>query len=407
MRKALTWLARGVAALVALAVTAVATLLFVMWWEHRSGIELPAPTGHFAVGRTSFAWTNEAKTDELAPTPGTKRQVVGWIWFPAAHAGTDVPAEYVSPLWRKALNESQGSALMKHFFKRDLSVVRVHSWVDAALAPQERTYPVVVLRAGGGAPTTDFTTLAEDLASHGYFVVGFDAPYLSGLVVLPDGRVVTRSAAGNLEAAGGNIDDPALSRLLAIWTSNTGFVVDHLQRLNSDASGKFAGRMDLQHLGMFGHAFGGATAFEFCRDDARCTAAIDLDGIPFGRIVSQGLGKPGMFLISDHSREMADPVSAQILSRITTIYDRLPDGRFYGVIRRANHFSFSDQILLNSQAAIRVLRLFGLPGLDGHRGLAIAADYVHTFFDVQLKGVPAAALTSLAGKYPEVQIQGR
>jgi predicted dienelactone hydrolase len=36
------------------------------------------------------------------------------------------------------------------------------------------------MRAGGGGLTTDYTTLAEDLASHGYIVVGFDAPYPSG-----------------------------------------------------------------------------------------------------------------------------------------------------------------------------------------------------------------------------------
>jgi predicted dienelactone hydrolase len=40
--------------------------------------------------------------------------------------------------------------------------------------------------------TIDFTTLAEDLASHGYVVVGFDAPYRTFVVVLPDNRVVIR-----------------------------------------------------------------------------------------------------------------------------------------------------------------------------------------------------------------------
>ncbi len=111
--------------------------------------------------------------------------------------------------------------------------------------------------------------------------------------------------------------------------------------------------------------------------------------------------------LSDHSGEMADPASRTVLAEIHSIYDRLPDGRLYLVIRRANHFSFSDQILLNSQAAIRLLRLAGFGGLDGRRGLAISADYVHTFFDVYLNGAPAAALTSLAAKYQEVHIEGR
>lgn len=66
-----------------------------------------------------------------------------------------------------------------------------------------------------------------------------------------------------------------------------------------------------------------------------------------------------------------------------------------------------DQILLNSHVAVRLLRVVGVGGLDGRRGLAISADYVHTFFDVYLNGTPAAALTGLSGKYPEILIAGR
>ena len=166
--------------------------------------------------------------------------------------------------------------------------------------------------------------------------------------------------------------------------------------------------MDLQRLGMFGHSFGGATALEFCHQDARCKAALDMDGIPFGGVVPEGLSKPGLFLLSDHRREMADPESHQVLAEIQSIYERLPNGKLYVVIRTANHFSFSDQILLNSPVAMGFLRVvMGFGGLDGRRGLAISADYLHTFFDVYLNGAPVVALTSIAEKYKEVQVEGR
>jgi pimeloyl-ACP methyl ester carboxylesterase len=142
-----------------------------------------------------------------------------------------------------------------------------------------------------------------------------------------------------------------------------------LQRLNDDPSEKFAGRMDWQRLGMFGHSFGGATALEFCHEDLRCKAALDMDGIPFGHVVREGISKPGMFLLSDHSGEVADPESRDVLAEIQSIYDRLPEGRSYVPMRRASHFSLSDQILLNSQAAIGLLRSAGIGGLDGRRGL--------------------------------------
>ena len=78
-------------------------------------------------------------------------------------------------------------------------MVRAHSSSDPDISLEQQSYPVVIMRAGGGALTADFTTLAEDLASHGYVVVGFDAPNRTRVVVFPDGRVVQRPAADNLE----------------------------------------------------------------------------------------------------------------------------------------------------------------------------------------------------------------
>ncbi|MFN7995065.1 MAG: hypothetical protein U0Q18_15765 [Bryobacteraceae bacterium] len=406
LRRAIAWLAKAAGAVGAVVMAFVAVLLLVMWREHKTALTLPTPTGLFAVGRTTYTWTNQSEADEFAPSPGSKRQVLVWVWYPAAHSQRDVPAEYLPARWRAALRERLGF-LMRSFLKRDPSLVRAHGVPDAMVSPERQAYPVVLFRAGGSALTTDFTTLAEDLASHGFIVVGFDAPYRSFVVVLPDGRVVARSPAANVENANGNLADPVIGKLLAMWTSDTRFIVDRLQRLNDGPSGKFAGRMDLDRLGMFGHSFGGATALEFCQQDSRCRAAADVDGIPFGSVVSQGLSKPCMFLFSDHSREMADPESRQILAEVHSIYDRLPDGRLYAVIRGANHFSFSDQILLNSQTVLGLLRLAGIGRLDGRRGLAISAAYLHMFFEVYLNGEPASSLTSLAGNYPEVRVEGR
>jgi len=113
-----------------------------------------------------------------------------------------------------------------------------------------------------------------------------------------------------------------------------------------------------------------------------------------------------MFIFSDHSRELSDPASRQILADIQSIYGRLPSGRLLITIRRANHFSFSDQMLLKSHCVIVLLRIFGFGGLDGRRGLAITAEYVRTFFDVYLKDAPAPLLDKPSQLYPEVQFVG-
>ena len=95
-----------------------------------------------------------------------------------------------------------------------------------------------------------------------------------------------------------------------------------------------------------------------------------------------------------------------MIADIRSIYDRLPNGRLLLTIRGANHFSFSDQILLKSQYVIRLLQLFQ-GGAEARRGLTITRAYVHTFFDVYLKNAPASLLDGLRQCYPEVQTVGR
>jgi len=350
-RRIIKGLFKAIAALVVLFVVGLAVLLALLSHEHKAEITLPQPTGRFPIGRTSYAWVNNAQMDELSPTLGAKREVLVWMWYPAATPTSAVPVEYVPAPWRLA--DAQHSNGPMQFLTRELSLVHAHSTSDPDVSPEKRSYPVVILRAGGGAPTTDFTTLAEDLASHGYFVVGFDAPDRTYLVVLPDGRVVTRPPANDPENLSPDQQERLIDQLLPMWVSDTKFVVDQLERLNAaELSGKFTGRLDMQRLAMFGHSFGGAQALQFCHDDSRCKAGIDIDGAPYGSVVQDGLKQPFLFILSDHTREAFDPASRQILASFQSIYSRLPNGRLFVTIRGANHFSFSDQILLKSQYVI-------------------------------------------------------
>ena len=377
-------------------------LLTLLWREHRTEITLPAPTGHFAVGRTSYWWVNDAQVDDLAPSSKDKREVVVWIWYPSAGLESAAPAEYLPSPWREPRAHSAG-VLLSQFLTRDPAVVHVHSSSDPGISLEQSSYPVVIMRPGGSALTTDFTTLAEDLASHGYIVVGFDAPYRSGVVVFPDGRVVFRSAAAStddLTAAG---LDRFAKMILPMWSGDAQFVVDQLERLNAaDPSGRFNGRLDLRHLGIFGHSFGGATALQFCHDDSRCKAGIDLDGELFGNVIRDGVTQPFLFLLSDHG-DLSAPEPHKVITDMESIYDRLPKGGLLLFIRGANHFSFSDQILVKSRYFVKALQRMQKGGLDGPRGLRITTDYVHTFFDVYLKGAPASLLDNVHQTYPEVQ----
>jgi predicted dienelactone hydrolase len=256
------------------------------------------------------------------------------------------------------------------------------------------------MRGGHSALTANYTSLAEDLASHGYVVVGIDAPYRTFVVVLPDGSVIARSPENNAELGSDAQRVQVATKLVQAWSADMSFAVDQMERLNAtDASGRFRGRLDLQRLGAFGHSLGGAEALQFCHDDPRCKAGIDVDGAPFGSVVREGVTQPFMFLASDHSDEPAaetGPIEADLRS----IFDRLPrDRRLQVTIRRATHFGFQDDV--RSPIVMSVLRMRG-KRLDGRRQLAITSHYIDAFFDVYLRREPASKL-ELQREYPEVK----
>jgi predicted dienelactone hydrolase len=275
--------------------------------------------------------------------------------------------------------------------------------------PQQQSYPVVIMRAGASLEVASYSSLAEDLASHGYVVVGVDAPYRTGIVYFPDGRIIKRVPGNNPEVClekTGQERDRCATRFLTAWDSDIAYALDRLAELNtSDPSGNFTAKLDMTRVGIFGHSFGGAQATQYCVEDSRCKAAVDLDGAPHGGVIQTGINRPFMFLLSDHSRE-SDSQTQQIKEDIQSIYERIPaNERLYVWIRGANHFTFSDDgAILKSHLVRGILRILGKLRIDGDRQLAATRYCLQSFFDAYLKkssGSPPAMLSPL---YPEIQV---
>jgi len=393
----------GLLALIAV-LTGVA-LIAAVRWEHSSDMILPKPTGPFPVGRSTFSWTNEALTDPRAWTTGSKREVFVWLWYPASPAAGVASAPYLPQPLLKAQADATGT-LMREYLNHDFARVRTNSVLDAPVSTARASYPVVIMRPGSGALTSELTTLAEDLASYGYVVAGFDAPYRTGVFVFPDGNVVTRATANNPETMNYEAGKQLANRLLPIWTSDAAFVVDQLGRLNTtvgnSSKSRFSGKLDLSRLGVFGHSFGGAQALQFCHDDARCKAAMDIDGMPFGSVIREGESQPSLLLFSDHSREASSEEGRQIRNDIVSLYDHLRGPRHVVMIRGANHFTFTDQMVTKDRLFILAFTFF-MRSPGALRGLEITRAYVHTFFDAYLKDGAVGALTKLAATYDEIQ----
>lgn len=178
-----------------------------------------------------------------------------------------------------------------------------------------------------------------------------------------------------------------------MWTADTRFLLDEVARLNaSDPSGRFTGRLNLNSVGIAGHSFGGATAAQFCHDDDRCRAGIDIDGALYRSVVPEGVGQPFLFLLSDHGDDWLSP-NCEICVNIRSAAKRASGDKLIVTLNRAHHFTFSDLALTQSRILRSALTALGGPGgLDSRTGLASTTRYVREFFGVHLRGAPREAL---------------
>lgn len=372
-------------------------LLSMVAYGYRQPIALPRPDGPHAVGRVVRTVTFPPR--DIAPDARPRERVM-WCWYPAAPDSNAPQAEFLPPAWRNALAQHRG-LLLNTVINRDLAHVYVHSLDHPPVASSASPLPVVFIRAGLAALTADYTSLAEHLASYGYVVIGIDVPGRTALVVLPDGRVVTRAPSEDPERLSGQARTQAVDSLIDAWTDDLLELADGLA-IPRGWLQEFDGRLEVTRLSVVGHSLGGATAAEFCRRDRRCDLGIDLDGALGSRVVAAGLHRPFAFLLSDHG-PASDPESQAIEAGIRSVFGRLPPTNGWrSTIRGANHFSFSDQMLARNPAPLALLQALGVLAIDPRRGLEVSATTVRRLLQSRGDGAVRRGLEIATHDLPEV-----
>lgn len=350
--------------------------------------QLPAPTGPSAVGRVEVALHDSARVDPFA-TDGRTRAIAVWIWYPTQGPPSGATAAYLPPAWAEAANDDIG---LVGVYLQDLHAVKTNSYAGA---PMHGSPPVVVLMPGLSLAVPDYTALAEDLASHGYAVVGINMTE-SSTVGFPDGSVVPATVAGGVdESLATDVDAwyVEAARVIDVWVADAAFVTSALE-----ASPPEIGPLDFSRVAYIGHSLGGAASYERCSQDEHCVGAVDLDGTLFSDVRRTGMTSPGLVIRSEHGasgeferRATADFAHVQEVSPVRVL-----------VLEGATHSNFTDAAVLYGP----VLKPAGIMGsIDGQRCLAVTRDVVRAFVDVALTGARPATLDAAISAHPELTEQ--
>ncbi|TAJ38191.1 MAG: hypothetical protein EPO55_16465 [Reyranella sp.] len=253
----------------------------------------PSPGGPKAVGQAELV----LQDSKGQPIPVT-------VWYPAARAQANAPLDAPTPA------------------------------------------PLILYSPGWGQSRTQSRTQLENLASHGFVVVGCDD--FASPAITP-GRGVTfdlssdAAMAATIERAGEDVVGQA-GRLLEV-----------LRALGAGQFPLLAGRLDLARVGVLGFSIGGASGLTAALMDTRIVAVLSVDGGLFGPAATE-IGSEAYFLLSSKEAfpseaELASPdtftrnyalVSAIDLPRNRRRMER--PGNYWALLPDADHNDLSDAL---------------------------------------------------------------
>ena len=360
------------------------------------------------VGRAAIDLTDSSRTEKYGPTAGSKRKLAIFVWYPSSASATDP----VGPF----LTEGQAELVAPIFSapKEAVMALPTKSHIEATAKLGSAPYPVVVMSHGNGLPVLNYSSTAEYLAARGYIVVGVNHTSNARITLFADGTSAPLDLAATIDGVQPAVTDTSSFadqklniegsyRLDRELTDDLKFVVDQLSTLNN--TGKFKGLMDLNKIGVFGHSFGGSHSFRMLRDDARISAAADIDGTIFHEDFASGVAKPYMVISGKRFDASGDQAFLDNLISIgfSTIeantvlgwyksdqisFEKSPKA-YYVKLNKALHSNFTDAGIWSE---------LGLPADEISTEappallLKISNEYLTGFFDEKLKGLTSTTL---------------
>jgi dienelactone hydrolase len=258
--------------------------------------EFPEPTGHYGVGYTTYHWVDTTRQELNAQDPiHPNRELMIHVFFPTEKKNNATPINYDPDAAKSAIEYLAMCSKLPAWLFGNIKLIKTHMQTNAPLAQNTTPFPVVIFSHGAGGPMVQsYTWILEELASHGFVVVGINHPYMAGTVRYPDGRVITSIYEKMKREGTWKLDQVETNAL------DISFVINKIEE-SAIINDPFWKCVDVHNVGVFGHSFGGRTTFRATLMDKRIKCGINMDGGVDERDGKEQFSTPFMFMHPEKS----------------------------------------------------------------------------------------------------------
>lgn len=320
-------------------------------------VRLMEPRGPYPVGTVTYEWQDPSRPAEYSAYPEDRRTVVAQFWYPANRAPDDQQASY-NPI------------------SEDYRMVGTNSSLRSAFHPTVENANLILFAPGRGTERFLYTTLAEDLASHGFVVVSVDMPSI-GYTIFGDGQIVKPDPSFSPPPGmmGGPYEkvDQFFEKPTTMGSADLYLVYEKLTELNrADPDQRFTGRLKLDGVGIFGHSLGGRIAGQFTASHDFVKAYASMEGIPPREVRYKGrIGIPTLMICSKGTLPYA-------IENYHSYLDNSPVTTYFAVLDDFGHNSVTDNPFIYPDRFNYLI--------DPEEGLKISRELLSAYFFMQLKG---------------------
>jgi hypothetical protein len=373
---------------------------------------LPKVNGQFKVGRTTIYMMD--KDRPALPGLTDPREWVVTVFYPADPEANATPGPYAE----EPLNTAYTENILTNESAGALDHIHSNAFWNSAADRSVGKFPVLLFSPGGGEQPLFYSSLLEQISSHGYIIVAVPEPFDTPVIPLPDGRVL-RSAQmtdwckqNDLCQKAMKGDQAATEEITNVMKDDRAkdmmFTLTELENINHE-NPILAGIFDLDKVGVFGHSFGGASAVRIGQLDHRVNAVTVLDSDIYYVIPSDSkpLSQPVLYMTASNIDE--SPQGLEAISKSNALADAyFSSGAPYYFINIAGttHQSFQpDAMFLAPYISIGGENVtLNASDTTPARITQVISTYVIAFFDQYLKGIDQTLLAGSSNSFPEITI---